>query len=380
MSKILTLLILIAIMATMFVSCDNNKSPEETESLTKISYISDYSSYGDGVAYTVGNSQNYTKRFLDFGSMEQSPLCAVPNCTHSTSSCLSKNIGRFYKPVFYNDYVYFFTSNGGAVREVTDGHEFYINSSLMRASLSSSEIECACEFNDCVPREAGNYVLYGNILYFIGDDRAVTVDELGAYNWSSSGRTMYLCSINLDTNEYTNHGSIYNGDEEYESSKYTRSSNIYGVYDGKMYISHAFVKDQSLDPMSDEYYTYINFELDFETETWKESDLLSSLYMNDNFYSYYDITSKTIKVIYNDKEYEFDLELNLQGFRDSECSELNGKLFFPSLGIWFDLSDSSEHSMGDYAEYDAVGYYDECYILIKSSKTIKLTEEELFTL
>lgn len=247
----------------------------------------------------------------------------------------------------------------------------------MKASLNSSEVETVCEFTDCVPREAGKYVLYENLLYFVGDDRAATLNDVGGYGWSSSGGEMFLCSINLGTNEYTNYGSIYDGDKEYEGSKYSRSSNIYGIYDGKMYISHAFVKDQSLDPMSDDYYTYVNFEFDFKTKTWKESNLPSSPYMNDDFYSYYDMDDKTVKVLYMEKEYEFDLGLNFQEFRSSGCSELNGKVFFPSVGKWYDLSDSSEHSMGEYAEYDAVAYYDKSYVFMKGSKSVKLSAEDL---
>ncbi len=379
MKKVLSVLLSLSIL--MLTGCKENSVDLRQNSVDSTTqYISDYSYYNNGVAYTVGDSQNSTKMFLDFDSMEKAALCAAPNCTHSTSSCLSKSMGEHYKPVFYNGFVYYFVSNGGAVKETSDGPEFYISSSLKKASLDSSEIETVCEFTDCVPREAGKYVLHENLLYFVGDDRAATLNDVGGYSWASSGGEMFLCSINLDTNEYTNHGSIYDEDKEYEGSKYSRSSNIYGIYDGKMYLSHAFAKDAEADIMSDDYYTYVNFEFDFETKTWKESDLPSSPYMNDDFYSYYDMNFQTVKVLYQEKEYEFDLEMNMQGFRNSGCSELNGKVFFPSVGKWYDLSDSSEHSMGEYAEYDAVSYYNDSYILVKGNKSVKLSEEELLSL
>lgn len=147
-----------------------------------------------------------------------------------------------------------------------------------------------------------------------------------------------------------------------------------------MYISHAFVKDQSEDPTSDEYWTCINFEFDFETKAWKESELPSSPYMNDDCYIYYDLEDKNVKAIYQEKEYEFDLGFTNMDFRDSQCSELNGKLFFSSIGKWYDLSDSSEHSMGKYEGYDIIAYYDDCYILMKGGKTEKITEKELLAL
>lgn len=373
-------LISIAIAGFMLFTGCSESGKDKNIVNNDIKYIGDYSYYNNGVAFTVGDSQNYTETFLDFDSMERAPLCAVPNCTHNNSSCLSKNIGSLYKPVFYDGYVYYFQSNGGAVKETSDGPEFYMDSKLMNASLDSSEVEMVCEFSDCVPRESGRYVLFDDELFFIGDDRAATLDEAGGYSWASSGGTMFLCSINLDTNEYKNYGSIYEADLDYEGSKYSRSSNIYGIYNDKMYISHAFAKDTESDIMSKDYWTYVNFEFDFETRTWKESDLPSSPYMNSDFYSYYDAETGNVKVLYQEKEYEFELGLDLQGFRTSGCSELNGKLFFPSIGKWYDLSDSSEHSMGEYEGYDAVAYHDECYVLVDGVKTVKLSEEELLGL
>ena len=382
MKKLLAILLSSSVI--LMTGCSNK--PDNTGDHSKnirdngMQYISDYSYYNNGVAYTIGGSQNSTETFLDFDSMERAPLCAVPNCTHNNSSCLSKNIGSLYKPVFYNGYVYYFNSNGGAVKETSDGPEFYMDSKLMKASLDSSEVEMVCEFSDCVPRESGRYVLFDDELFFIGDDRAATLDEAGGYSWASSGGTMFLCSINLDTNEYKNYGSIYEADLDYEGSKYSRSSNIYGIYDDKMYISHSFAKDTESDIMSKDYWTYVNFEFDFETRTWKESDFPSSPYMNSDFYSYYDAETGNVKVLYQEKEYEFELGLDLQGFRTSGCSELNGKVFFPSIGKWYDLTDMSEHSMGEYEGYDAVAYYDESYILIDDVKTVKLSEEELLGL
>lgn len=376
--KILSILVPLCIILT---GCKSNTENIKNDAMNKksieyIGYLGKYSYYNNGVAYTIGDS----KVFLDFDTMERAPLCASPNCTHSTSDCLSKNIYEYYKPIFYNDYVYYFASNFGAVRETADGNEFYIESKLMKASLNSSSTETVCEFNDCVPRETGKYVLYGNELFFIGDNRGASADEYGNYDWGNTGGDFYLCSINLDTNEYINYGSVYEDDKQYDGAKNSRSSNINGIYNGTIYIAHAFVKDQSVDRLSDEYWTYVNFEFDLETKTWKESDLPYARFMNEDCYIYYDLNDKNVKVIYQEKEYSFDLGFNQMTFSSSNASELNGKLFFPSIGKWFDLSDSSEHSMGKYAEYDAVAYYDESYILINGGQQVKLSEEELYSL
>ena len=178
-----TLVILLSSSIMLMTGCSNNPNNTGDHIANTIAnsmqYISDYSYYNNGVAYTIGDSQNSTKTFLDFDSMERAPLCAVPNCTHNNSSCLSKNIGSLYKPVFYDGYVYYFQSNGGAVKETSDGPEFYMASKLMKASFNSSEVEMVCEFSDCVPREAGRYVLFDDELFFIGDDRASTLDGAG---------------------------------------------------------------------------------------------------------------------------------------------------------------------------------------------------------
>lgn len=376
-------IILLVVSVIMLSGCsekiNNIEKTQESNNDNNIQYIGEYSYYKNGVAYQVGTRPNNMEMFLDFDTMEKASLCAVPNCNHTVSSCLSKSIGK-YKPVFYNDYVYFFSSNGGAVKETPNGSEFYINSSLKRVSLNSSEVETVCEFNDCVPSETGNYILYNNELYFIADDRGATHDDYGGYSWGNSGGTFFLCSINLDNNEYKNYGSIYDDDKKYESSQYSRSSNIRGIYNGIMYVSHSFVKDQSLDSSSDEYWTNLNFEFDFETRTLKEAELPFTRYMNEDCYIYQDSESKNMKIIYQEKESEFNLGFDSDDFRLSQCSEFNGKIFFPTAGKWFDLNDSSEHSMGEYAEFEVIGYYNGCYIFRKGSSAVKLTENELLTL
>ena len=95
MKKFLVILLSSSIM--LMTGCsnkpDNTGNHSENTRDNGIQYISDYSYYNNGVAYAIGDSQNSTKTFLDFDSMERAPLCAVPNCTHNNSSCLSKNIG-----------------------------------------------------------------------------------------------------------------------------------------------------------------------------------------------------------------------------------------------------------------------------------------------
>ena len=101
-----TLAVLVSIAVIMLTGCNESSGHLNRDSVDRdAQYISEYSYYNNGVAYTVGDAQNSTKMFLDFDSMEKAALGAVPNCTHATASCLSKSMGEHYKPVFYNGFI-----------------------------------------------------------------------------------------------------------------------------------------------------------------------------------------------------------------------------------------------------------------------------------
>ena len=371
MKKIIAISVLCLLVLT---GCKNTNNKEKISDNTPqfISSIASY--YKNGAAF----SNNQSMLFLDFDTMKCSPLCALPNCTHISSSCLSQMIGE--ESIFYNDYIYFFTSNNGNVKVTPDGNEFYIESKLMKASLDSSETEIVCEFTDCAPiQKYGGYVLNDNELYFVGDDLCPTGNKDTGYSQGTSGGYHFLCSINLDTGEYTNHGSIYDGDKQYAGAAYSSGGDISGIYKNTMYLEYAFAKEynDSENGSSDykERFTYLSFEFDFETKTWKESELPYSRYMNNNTYTYYDFENDLFNVIYKDKELIIPSEHEIVN-----CSEFNGKLFMPSEGKWYDLSDCSEHSMGEYEGYNVIAYHDNSYILRDNGLTAKITEEELLAL
>ena len=365
----------IALAMTMLAGCSDGKKEKAPEETKPIFFSSNRCSYGNGVVFGYENAT-----YLDFDTMEKAPLCAMPNCVHDNGSCLARIIGA--QPVFYNDYVYYFTSNNGAVRETPDGREFYIESKLWRASLESSETELVCEFTDCAPEQGlPDTVLYGNELYFIGDDLDPTNGPDGIIaSWSNAGGYHYLCSINLDTGEYTNYGSITDEDKQYEFSANSSGANITGVYNDTMYIGYGFIKEEpdDLTTADIENYTFLSFEFDFETKSWKKSELPFSRYMNNDTYTYYDYAADELHVIHEKGELVIPSDGEI-----TQMSEFNGKLFiyYYSVGSeWYDLSDGSKHSMGKYDGYDVLGYYDGCYILAKGGRTAKITEEELLAL
>lgn len=379
MKKRVLSVILSAVMLTATGCADKKDSDGKAKETAPVFFQRNHIQYGNGAVFG-----EEPALFIDFDTMEKSALCAVPNCNHQYSECLAQAVGN--APVFYNDYVYYFDSNNGEIIETPEGRELFIESKLMKASLESSEAEEVCVFNDCAPVQGfPGYVLYGNELYFTADDLNPKegIDGNGVGGWGTSGGYHFICSINLDTGEYTNYGSIYDGDKQYDGAEYSSSANISGVYNDTMYIAYNFIKDnealQNGEDL-DEIYTDLCFEFDFETKTWKESPLPYSRYMNNNTYTYYDRDTKKMHILHEKGELLIDSDYPIV-----VLSEVGGKLFIPDTinsenGKWYDLSDNSEHSMGKYSGYEAIGYHDGCYILIKGGRNVKLTEEELFAL
>ncbi len=149
--------------ALALTACGRAVPDDKPTEIHVISKNHDY--YENGVV--IGDKLS---EFLDFETMVKAPLCASPNCTHTTYACLAKNVSIM--PVFYNKYIYYFESNEGKVRETPEVKEFYIESRMKKASLASSEIQNVCEFDDCVPDDWNSaFILIGNTLWFIGDDK-----------------------------------------------------------------------------------------------------------------------------------------------------------------------------------------------------------------
>lgn len=375
---------ILAIMITtlMLTGCGNNNvnNSNELSSNNKSNHSSDLifiksgsNEYKNGCVY----GENPAK-YLDFGTLESSPLCAVPNCTHKDSNCLAKYVGN--TPIFYNNYIYFFETNGGDCRETPDGIEFFINSRLKKASLNSSEIETVCEFHDSAPvMSPMGIVLNNNEIFFVTDDLNPKKGEYGGYDWGNSGGNHCICSINLDTGEYTNFGSIYDGDKEYEGAEYSSCADITGLYDNKIFIRYSFIKDndalQSDNADYDSLWTHMNFEFDSETKTWHESELPFGWFVFNDTYTYYDNIRGMMKVIYNGTEKEFPCDR-----AGTELKMFNEKLFLSEEGTFYDLNTMTKYNLGEYSNYNIMGYSDGNYIFSSARKAIKLTEEELLAL
>lgn len=134
------------------------------------------------------------------------------------------------------------------------------------------------------------------------------------------------------------------------------------------------IEELESDIDSRELFTVLNFEFDPDTKTLKESELSPPSYMDDDTYAYSNYPENSSVVIDKGKTY------NLDGVDvDTFGRSFNGKLFM--YDCWYDITDGSKHSLGEYANWKVLTMYDDCYVLKSdTNKFAKLTEEELLAL
>lgn len=324
-------------------------------------YDTGFYSLSNGGVYTVSGDHKRTM-YIDYDTMQQSVLCAQPECTHNSSECISRIADH---PVICGRNVYFFISIV-VTQESADGKKKTQTSSLIKASLDSAEVGEVCRFNNAVPLNGSNFVVAGSKLYFCANDpfRYESSEESsGDWSYSESGGYDFLCSVDLETGEYKNYGIIC-GDK----SRLSGSSFITGTSDGKIYISYAYVDDTSraIDETSE--ITYDSYEFDIETEILAESSLPALMCVSENVFAWLEEDTFRLHILKAGKEYTFDCE-NYSNYG----TIINNKLFVN--GNWIDLNDMTMHRFGK--NKTVVAYYKGCYITKEFSQFEKLTDAQL---
>ena len=361
-------LIFVLVISLLLIGCkDDNKQNIESKA-NNINYIAaNRDFYQNGLIY---QSVTHKASYLDFETMKSVTLCSIPNCTHTTGSCLGEQLEA--TPIMYNDYAYSFSANTQVI-ETPDGRELSISSKLRKVSLSNSEFEDVCKFTDCTPRIGEGYVLCDNLLYFIGHDENPHEDEYGNISYLSVGGKEYLCCINLENGDYKNYGLICYVEDKYPMADTSGSSKILGCYNKKIYIGYSFLKEESSADNSNKW-QLLNYEFDLDTKTIKESELPYAAFIDDDFYVYYDKETESIVVLNNDKNYNIP-----DCVVDMYAPVYNGKMF--TYDGFYDLSTLSKHDFpADDDKYKVITYYNGYYIITHGSEFLKLTEEELLAL
>lgn len=371
MKKIIAISVLFMLILTGCKNTNNkeNISDNNEADIRFINY--DTNCYGNGMIY--GNNP---AMFLDFDNMKTSPLCAMPNCTHTTSECLGQIIGD--TPIMINDEIYYFIKNGtsgnGEFIETPDGPEFNMSSKLMKASVASSETEVVCEFNDALPRDSG-YVIVDSLIYFTAYNPDPEINEAGIGTLRGGGGYEYLCSIDIKTGKYTNYGSICYVEEEYPSADKSSHSFISGFYKGKIYITYGFTKEEynHTESTTPPEFTFYNFEFDIKNKSLIESNLPHALYADNNTYIYNDKENCRTVVINEDKTYSIDYST-----KNTAVRFFDNKVFFSDF--WYDIINERSYDRKNKSYCTINTYYDDYYIIQQESEFLKLTEKELLTL
>ena len=361
--------IISALLLIFTCSCDKKKNnlPDSSNDIQYINML--YNICGNGRICALDDVAYY----IDHNTMEKVPLCSIPNCTHTTGECPAKVIG--HTPLLIDNFIYFFNYTDG-VNELKNGkREIYLNSKLCRISLNSSEVNDIVNFTDCQPCDYNGILLYKNKIYFVANDRNPTEDEYGNIRTSNIGGNHFICSIDLKTGEYKNHGYIYDKNNLNKTGQNTNSAIIKGIYDSKIYINYSYyentkIKDENGEPIS----TTKVFEFDPETEKLILSDLPASInYLTGDTYIGYDNNIKKTIIFTNGQKSEYDI------YPGKFALLFNNKLFYKDK--WCDLTNMTVHKFPDnYESFWAIDYYDGYYILVLGNKTVKLTEEELLAL
>lgn len=356
----------------LLTSCNNKDLNNDSENTGENRFIDyNYNFYQNGrVHLGVNENGSNVALYTDFETLGSVPLCAKPNCSHNNNECAAKLINS--NPIIHNEKIYFLSYVDG-VKELSNGkREYYINSKLNSLSMATSESATICEFNDCAPYTDEGMYLYGNEIFFMATDMGPYENEYGDIVTSDIGGKQFLCSINLDSGEYHNYGTIYPKDEAYESADSSRHGFIVGCKDLKLNIFYSYIPEHKSNSYKD--FVLMNIEFDLENKTFTESSLPSPSYLDENSYVGYDNQNEKNYIYYKDNTYEVDAEDRY------DVSLINGKYFDSNSDVWLDLETNTEYSMGKYKGYIAVTMYENSYILIKGQRTVKLTEDELFAL
>ncbi|MBE6861423.1 MAG: hypothetical protein E7497_00790 [Ruminococcus sp.] len=372
--KILSM-IAAAVMMTVF-ACSEKKESD-------VHRIISGNTYENGMIYNAGTWPNETKRFLDFTSLETAPLCAVPNCTHSSSSseCLTRVVND--NCMLVDDYLYYFVTNGqgglGEMVATPDGYEHRMESKLMRVSLDSSETETVCTFTDSLVRSEDKFLLIDNMLYFITFDPDPKYTENGGYEgFGSNGGYDFLCSIKINTGEYTNYGYFCYVEDEYPAADHSGTASMIGYYEGNIILEYSFLKelpevDENGIPLNEEGYmeswAYYTYEFNPKTKEFTRNAELDHWRFGDDCRVLYDDDSPVATVVKGDETY------TIHGMWS--CEVINNKVF-GDQNKWCNLGEETVYALTEeYKGYSVVAFHDEKYILFNNRKAVKLSEEEL---
>lgn len=238
MKKLISIIISGIILAST-VSCTENKSDEKAEIFNNYFYAS-----MEKEAIYLSNMGS--PGIVDYTTLERSDICNIPNCTHTSSSCLVQALKTAsHIPTIYNNCAYYFI-NISNFKDADGKRTLDLKSYVMKYDFAKNETEKIAEIEGINANTDGGAYLIDSELYFIANYGNPKYDEAGNVTSYSAGGGGNLYSINLGMAEVSDYGRIFDYEalkEEIPLAANSTSTNITGKIGNELYLSTGFLKE-----------------------------------------------------------------------------------------------------------------------------------------
>lgn len=229
--------------------------------------------------YYLYSADGSKTEYLDFDTMNTDVYCSIPNCTHSSLSCMS-NWFNGKMPIIYQNSVYYFVDgNEEDYDSDGDGREddIKIESKIMKYDIEQETKEVFALWEGTTGETYLGAYVYNNSLYFIGESPYCEFADLpGSETPDPIPRQTLLYKLNLDTGEIKEFDEFYS-DFKSKIAYMTKGMVLMGESDGKLWFSYSYIEDESKndytidDRMADkslgiDSYTYLCFSLNLEND------------------------------------------------------------------------------------------------------------------
>ena len=197
----------------------------------------------DSAIYRQGN----VPYVIDFETMNNSVICNIPNCSHSTNDCLITALKKSDQlPVIYNGAAYFFENKNGYFEK--DGkNALNLSFKLRKYSFNNCEFSDVAEVKDFNTNVDDGCYLIGENYYFTTNIGNPKYDKLGNVTSSSNVGGGNLFCINLKDGKVTDYGEIFDYNAlkaEYPAAENSLSMYLMGKINEKLYIGINYMQDE----------------------------------------------------------------------------------------------------------------------------------------
>jgi len=302
---------------------------------------------------------------LDYKSMQSSVLCNIPNCSHTSSTCIANTLKSTHQlPIVYNNCIYYFLNEKNEIQK--DGkRDIELKTTVMKFSLSELKEEKVCEIDgynaNC---DGGRSYLIGEDYYFTVNNGNPIYDESGNVIFSSNSGKAVLYKINLSTEELTDYGELF--DFSTYSKKYKGYSIrpfFIGRNETKLYFS---VLIGSGTEFKSEVYTF-----DTENCVIEKYDDMTIQAVGDGYISYY---SYKDSISSNDvSDIDTDRIVMVKNIETGETTEVKPEMYYNLMSIYngklwcssecFDLNKKKTVKFTDLESAIVIGVYNDDYMV-----------------